>query len=301
MSVAQAQMKAATFGLAEAAGGMSGTGVAVDDRSALQHPQTSKSGGGMTNAAWMPGVAMVSGAVFLTNFRLVFHRAGDGLTVDKSVKEKNIRARAKSRSPMRSDSRGLSSRSESSGSIGSPPDLTRKPTEDSLCSLDSESIPENAPATARSPPKAEKPKIASADDFVMPTSSVLKVECFGEHEYGIIKVNIPTLGIMTKDGRAVKFVLPFQLGNTHDSCLKLGRSVSENAFENGTGMPQATGSTTWGGEWTPPEQHVPKQPWGAFPFIFKIERDRSGKPLAGAGDEVFGRYVRAPMDIRRRP
>ena len=119
-------------------------------------------------------------------------------------------------------------------SLGPPPDLTRKPTEDSLCSLDSESIPENAPATARSPPKAEKPKIASADDFVMPTSSVLKVECFGEHEYGIIKVNIPTLGIMTKDGRAVKFVLPFQLGNTHDSCLKLGtphRSQATNADE----------------------------------------------------------------------
>ena len=98
LDVAQSQMKASNFGIKEAAGGMCGVGCVTNENSPLQHPLTSmrsKIENNPVSSAWIPGVAMVSGALFVTNYRLVFHRAlTSGLIVDRSViNERNRRAR----------------------------------------------------------------------------------------------------------------------------------------------------------------------------------------------------------------
>jgi len=271
LCVKQAQMKASTFGMKGAAGGMAGVGISVDECSPLQHPVTQNTAGkSCVNMAWVPGVAMVGGAIFLTNYRLVFHMGnGSKLSVDKSVKEENARRRTASRSPLRHTTSGVEKIK-----------LERKTTGDSLGSVD-EKVEAKDDSTLSDP-------AANLPDFEIPVTSILKVECFGEHEYGIIKVNIPTLGLMTKDGRAVKFVMPFQAGNTHESCLKAGKLISEMAFEVG-GMPKESGATTWGGEWNgPAKERTPGGPkWGEFPRMFKEKRGLKG---VGAGAEVFGNY-----------
>ncbi|GMI03533.1 hypothetical protein TrRE_jg6659 [Triparma retinervis] len=280
IDVAQAQMKASSFGLHEAAGGMAGIGVLIDDCSPLQHPMTSKSSKyeSPVNSSWLPGVAMVSGAIFVTNFRLVFHRAmTSGLSVDRSVKVQNNRRRRESRSPTRSgdgEKRTVSRTSSSSASVG-PPSLGRGSSGGVRSEADT--IEE----------EEEEDQRATHGDFVVPVSAILRVESFGEHEYGIVKVNVPTLGIVTKDGRAVKFVLPFQLGNTHELCGLLTRVIQEVAFNvegGGLGNPNSSGNMKWGGDWGTSKK---SGGWGTY-HLLHCEKNSD---LKGKGDEKFGKYT----------
>ena len=123
------------------------------------------------------------------------------------------------------------------------------------------------------------------DDFEMAVLSVLKVESFTEHEYGIVKVDVPTLGVITKDGRAVKFVLPFQLGNTHESCKDVGRVMTEVCFdENRSG---AENAMKWGGEWKQPGEADPRhEVFGHFHLLHKEAAVKAG--IVVSGDDVFG-------------
>lgn len=279
IDVAQAQMKASSFGLHEAAGGMAGVGIYIDDFSPLQHPITSKNSKyeSPVNSSWLPGVAMVSGAIFVTTFRLVFHRAAtSGLSVDRSVKQQNNRRRRESRSPTRSgdgEKRTVSRTSSSVGSVGSLGRASSGGTSVETGTIDEEAEEDGEDRDG------EK-------DFIIPTCSILRVESFGEHEYGIVKVNVPTLGIVTKDGRAVKFVLPLQLGNTHELCGVFTRVIQEVAFNvegGGLGNPNSSGNMKWGGDWGGNKKG---DGWGSF----HLDHCDKSAGVKGKGDEIFGKY-----------
>ncbi|GMH80512.1 hypothetical protein TL16_g08575 [Triparma laevis f. inornata] len=258
----QCQMKASTFGLAEAAGGMAGIGINPSASSALQHPMTSTRTEGPVTSAWLPGVALVSGALFVTNYRIVFHRArGDGFCVDRSVKKQSERRRRESRSPTRSSTASptLLARTSSMTSTGTNGTSNTSGTE-----MDNEDEEMD-------------------DDFEITVQTVLKVESFTEHEYGIVKVDVPTLGVITKDGRAVKFVMPFQLGNSHESCKDVGRSLMEVCFdENRSNFNESSNSMKWGGEWKQPGagDHDPRhEVFGQFHLLHKENIVKAGDNL----------------------
>ena len=277
----QCQMKASTFGLAEAAGGMTGVGVVALATSALQHPITSSRTETPVSSSWLPGVAMVSGALFLTNYRIVFHRArGDGFCVDRSVKKNNERRRRESRSPTRrstSPGPGVSrtvSRTSSTTSTGTASSTRTSGTDEG----DLGRIGEAGDNDSR----------AEDEDFEMAVLSVLKVDSFTDHEYGIVKVNVPTLGVMTKDGRAVKFVLPFQLGNTHDGCRDLVAQIIGICFDKDRAGSGSDGSMSWGGEWKAPSADMDAKSYGKFHLTHKRALLEAGG--VGKGNRAFGDY-----------
>ena len=275
-------MKASVFGIREAAGGMCGVGCVANESSPLQHPLTSmrsKIENNPVSSAWIPGVAMVSGALFVTNFRMVFHRAKvTGLIVDRSVveerKRKNRLQRSYSRSPVRNASASSASatsvndrkdRSSSSStsstklprgrsSVSSPSTTNAISNTFSVISEDGDDGDKEKERGRdgdgdgdedededRDGETSSKPQ---NDDWIVPLGTVLKVECFGENDFGAVKVNVPTLGVLTKDGRAVKFVMPFALGNTHELCLKFGKKLEQATFKD-----VVVPGSAWGGEW----------------------------------------------------
>jgi len=252
-------MAASVFGIAEAAGGMCGVGCLANESSPLQHPLTSlrKIESNPVSSAWMPGVAMVSGALFVTNFRVVFHRAKtSGLIVDRSVVEernrKNRLQRSYSRSPVRNTSTSSATTKErtstgnNSSSISSSPKMMRGRSSLSTLNenIDVGEILEDEEAN---------------DDWEVPLGTILKVECFGENEFGAVKVNVPTLGVLTKDGRAVKFVMPFSLGNTHELCIGFGKKLEQVCFKDVV-APGAAWGGEWGGEVNSGGNHYPGTP-----------------------------------------
>jgi hypothetical protein len=273
-------MKAAVYGMAECAGGMSGIGITADESSALHHLSDSSSsssrGGGSSypysssgssagsapsagGNSWAPGIAMVSGALFVTSYRVVFHQAKKhGLTVAKSatrnvrvgIPSSGSRPRRESKSPIRTQSSfGVSGTAAARAREPPPPDVEQAASPEigaergrSPTTL----LPPPPPSSSRGTSDDSSKNLPDPDDWIIPLTCILKVDSV-VNDADPKSLGVPFIVLKTKDGRFSKIEFPSQMmGNNSEFASNLARTLEKAVFK-GSGDNE----------------------WGAFPLLHK--------------------------------
>ncbi len=112
------------------------------------------------------------------------------------------------------------------------------------------------------------------EDLTIPLQCVLRVDV--QSPADLMKSPTPTLGVLTRDGRAVRFTFP---GAEHSDVAELAGRVSDLSFDKSKGGAVPVGSIAWGGEY---KEASNGEGWGSFPL-------KNYRP-DGLGDELFGEY-----------